>query len=152
MHAELIDVVACPACKGPLTTDDIRDGNCVDGVLRCAACCVAIPVAKGFILFGEARLDDGRADTQWVASASKKWFQTDEAYAAFLATKADRRVYDAYAMFQPFNESLRALLAVIEPIRASLRPGDTILDTWSRTGWPGAWLASIFPEQRLVRW
>lgn len=61
-----------------------------------------------------------------------------------------RRIPDRYAAFQPFNESTRAFYALLDLIRALLRPGDLILDTWGRTGWSGEMLAALFPEQHVV--
>lgn len=150
MKADLVEVLACPACKGPLSSTDADAGRIVNGILRCTTCSTAAPVAHGFPLFEHTRLDDGRTDAAWVESQAGKWFQERSAYEDFLRKKAERKTYDAYAMFQPFNESLRALLAMIEPIRAQLKPGDVILDSWSRSGWPGAWVASLFPEQHVV--
>ncbi len=148
MNCDALEFLACPACRGPLTTNDTTHGRLLDGLLRCEACSIAFPVAEGFVLFGEARLDDGVTDP--FAKRSEPWFQDRATYEQFLRTKAERRTYDAYAMFQPYNESLRSLLALIEPIRTTLSPGDVILDTWCRTGWTGAWLASLFPEQRVI--
>jgi len=70
-------------------------------------------------------------------------------YAAFLQHEG-KRASDAYAAFQPFNESTRALFPFIDVLRSRLRPGDLILDTWCRTGLSGALLAQLFPEQHVL--
>ena len=58
--------------------------------------------------------------------------------------------YDSYASFQPFNESTRALFPLFDEIKKYLKPGDVILDTWCRTGFSGALLAGLFPEQQVI--
>ena len=46
MKRELMDILACPLCKGPLTLDATReeDGEVVEGSLRCDACDQSYPI------------------------------------------------------------------------------------------------------------
>jgi hypothetical protein len=74
----------------------------------------------------------------------------DRAYHAFLQAKRRRPIWDVYAAFQPFNEAQRPLLRLAAPLLEHLRPGDLILDVWSRTGWSAVLLAALFPEQTVV--
>jgi acyl-coenzyme A synthetase/AMP-(fatty) acid ligase len=72
------------------------------------------------------------------------------AYARFLSRAAERGGLDLYAAFEPFNEATRALYPLIGALRAHLRPGDIVLDLRCRSGWTGALLAGLFPEQRVI--
>ena len=46
MKRELMDILACPLCKEPLTLDATReeDGEVVEGSLRCDACDQSYPI------------------------------------------------------------------------------------------------------------
>lgn len=49
MRPDLLDILACPLCKGALTLDAARedDGEIVAGTLACAACDEAYPIEDG---------------------------------------------------------------------------------------------------------
>ena len=49
MRRDLMDILACPVCKGPLTLSVTRDdgSEILDGTLRCAACAVDYPISDG---------------------------------------------------------------------------------------------------------
>ena len=47
MKRELVDILACPVCKGTLelTVTAENDGDIQSGILRCPACAVDYPIA-----------------------------------------------------------------------------------------------------------
>ena len=49
MRRDLLDILACPACKSPLTLITTREsaGEIVDGTLTCTACGEAYPILEG---------------------------------------------------------------------------------------------------------
>lgn len=49
MKRDLMDILACPVCKGALelSVDSEDDGEIVEGSLRCAACEETYPIAGG---------------------------------------------------------------------------------------------------------
>ncbi|MYC32048.1 MAG: Trm112 family protein [Chloroflexi bacterium] len=55
MHLDLLDIIACPVCKGPLDlrADEIAPDNAADagevltGTLTCAACNEVYPITGG---------------------------------------------------------------------------------------------------------
>ena len=49
MRRDLLDILACPVCKSPLTLIATREeaGEVVDGTLTCAACGEAYPIVEG---------------------------------------------------------------------------------------------------------
>jgi len=49
MRRDLMDILACPVCKGPLALTVAREDGVevLEGALRCAACAVDYPISKG---------------------------------------------------------------------------------------------------------
>ena len=49
MRHDLMDILACPICKGTLTLTATREdgGEVVDGTLSCAACTETYPIVDG---------------------------------------------------------------------------------------------------------
>ena len=49
MKRDLMDILACPVCKGALelSVDREEDGQIVEGSLRCEACEETYPIAGG---------------------------------------------------------------------------------------------------------
>jgi uncharacterized protein len=50
MRRDLMDILACPVCKGELTltvTDEEPAGEVLAGVLACAACAEQYPISDG---------------------------------------------------------------------------------------------------------
>ena len=49
MRRDLMDILACPVCKGELTltVDMEREDEIIEGSLRCAACDESYPIAEG---------------------------------------------------------------------------------------------------------
>ena len=49
MRRDLMDILACPVCKGPLVLTVTRDDGeeIVEGSLRCEACRETYPIADG---------------------------------------------------------------------------------------------------------
>ncbi len=49
MRQNLMDILACPLCKGALTLDATREdaGEVIEGTLRCAACDETYPITEG---------------------------------------------------------------------------------------------------------
>lgn len=70
MRPDLMDILACPLCKGPLTLHptEERDGEVIAGSLHCAACDEHYPISDGIpnLLPPDLReaMDQERAATQ----------------------------------------------------------------------------------------
>jgi uncharacterized protein YbaR (Trm112 family) len=49
MRHDLMDILACPICKGVLTLSATREegGEVVEGTLSCAACAESFPIVEG---------------------------------------------------------------------------------------------------------
>jgi uncharacterized protein YbaR (Trm112 family) len=49
MRHDLMDILACPVCKGTLTLSVERedDGEIIEGSLHCAACDETYPISEG---------------------------------------------------------------------------------------------------------
>ncbi len=49
MKPDLLEILRCPVCRGPLALSIRRQEGVeiVDGTLRCAACAVDYPIADG---------------------------------------------------------------------------------------------------------
>ena len=49
MRHDLMDILACPICKGPLTLTATREeaGEVVEGSLACATCAETFPITAG---------------------------------------------------------------------------------------------------------
>ncbi len=134
------EVLVCPGCRLPL-----GGGEGPDAILSCPSCALQVPVLEGFPFVTEAGLD-----LPPLEDLRERLLGDPAAYAAHEARKVARGTLDAYAAFHPFNESTRVIEAMAPLMQAVLRPGDLILDVWCRTGWSGEWLASRFPEQRVI--
>lgn len=144
-------MLACPACRVPLrNTVHANEGDrCLHGALECPECAICIPVVQGFALFTEA-MPGGSANLAQRLEQLDRQLSGSAEFFSFVHHRHTRRIPDRYAAFQPFNESTRAFYALIDLIRAQLKPGDQILDTWGRTGWSGEMLAAAFPEQQVL--
>jgi uncharacterized protein YbaR (Trm112 family) len=48
MRRDLMDILACPMCKGPLTltAEKEQDGEVLTGALHCAACKETYPIQE----------------------------------------------------------------------------------------------------------
>jgi len=152
MHRSLEAALACPSCRTGYTLHAHEEANddVLWGYLRCPGCAVVIPIAQGFAFFTEPLLHAGQASRDALEERATRWFGTPDTYSAYHQRKFDRGEMEPYAAFHPFNESTRALDAVIPVLDAQLRHGDLILDPWSRTGWSAEWLAAHFTGQRVV--
>ncbi|MCZ6782589.1 MAG: AMP-binding protein [Proteobacteria bacterium] len=125
-------------------------GRIRTGALRCPGCEQATPIFAGFPLFGDAFPCPGEPTLDALREREQALFGDGQRYARFIREKRRRPVVDPYAWYRPFNEATRALLPLLAVLRAAVRPGDRILDTWCRTGWTGEMLAALFPEQQVV--
>jgi uncharacterized protein len=49
MRQDLVDILACPVCKGPLTltVDTLEGEDVISGTLHCAACNEDYPIEDG---------------------------------------------------------------------------------------------------------
>ena len=49
MRRDLMDILACPVCKGELTltVDSEQEDEIVEGSLRCSACDESYPISEG---------------------------------------------------------------------------------------------------------
>jgi acyl-coenzyme A synthetase/AMP-(fatty) acid ligase/SAM-dependent methyltransferase len=139
-----LTLFACPACRGPL------EARGAGTQAACARCKLLIPVVAGFPLFPERDLDDGTDPAAALAAVEARAFSPAAAFEGFLAERRRRGLVDAYAAFQPFNESARTLFSFVPLVRPALRPGDVVLDLSNRSGFTGELLAGLFPEQRVV--
>lgn len=152
MKRTSLDILRCPATHAPFELVQAEgDGEQVErGLLVCRQSASAVPVLAGFPLFPEARFHGREPAAGELRALELELFGDPGTYAAFLDRKWRRPAIDAYAAFQPFNESTQALFPLIEILREALAPGDVILETWCRTGWSGELLAALFPEQRVL--
>ena len=146
MRVGLLNLLRCPDCRqGYLEVYPHRE----HGYLQCA-CRNAIPMLAGFPLFTEARPRSELATPGVLEELASTLLGTRRQYEEYLRDKQSRDLIEAYAAFQPFNESGRALEPLMPHIRPAVRAGGAVLDTWCRTGWSGEWLAGQFPEQLIV--
>lgn len=152
MRAELVATLACPLCRGVYACSSVEEseGRILYGSLACAACDVAVPICAGFPLFPEQSRPAAIRSRADLEALERDRMGEPRLFADFVRHKHRRPTRDAYAAFQPFNESTQALFPLVPLLRASMSPGDLILDLWCRTGWSGELLASLFPEQRVV--
>lgn len=77
-------------------------------------------------------------------------FKNTYKYEHFLKQKGRRPIYDMYACFQPFNESLKALYPFLKKLKTQVKKDDIILNLWDRSGWLTNLLAGLFPEQQII--
>ena len=120
------------------------------GLLTCPDSGESRYILAGFPLFTETASASSKVNMQMLQAVESELFGDAGQYQHFVTEKWRRPNRDAYAAFQPFNESTRALYSMVPLLRAQLRPGDYILDTWCRTGWSGELLAALFPAQNIV--
>lgn len=143
--------ITCKSCKiaiDPIVLTGLPDF--IDyGVLMCKRCATGMPILNGFLHVDHSVLTDQRPTLESLKELETQLLPRLAHYEETLRSNG-KRSYDIYAAFQPFNESTRALYPFLEHIRRHLRPGDLILDTWCRTGFTGALLAGLFPEQHIV--
>ncbi|MBI5941343.1 MAG: hypothetical protein HY859_13040 [Caulobacterales bacterium] len=152
MQRAILPTLACPTCRRGLELHGHADatGEIRQGHLNCTTCGLHIPVVEGFPLFTEPRMHSGQVSAPALEALSQQLFGDPAGYLEYRARKDERDLWEAYAAFQPFNESTRAAEPLLETLAAHLRPGDVILDVWGRTGWSGEWLAGLFPQNRVM--
>lgn len=152
MHLSLLDVLACPSCGEAYEASSHRQSgqHLLQGYLSCSSCAVVVPVLEGFVFFTEPLLHAGLASPEHLQALAHKFFGIATEFWSYARQRRQRGALEPYAAFQPFNESSRAVEPLLPHAAAHLQSGDFILDTWCRTGWSGAWLAGLFPQQRVV--
>lgn len=153
MKLSTLEALCCPVCHSDydLKMFEERNKNVYHGFLICAKCSTAVPICSGFALFTEAVLYDKEQTTKdYLHCLQDTLFGDPSRYEKFILEKVRRRSHDAYAVFQPFNESSQAFLPFVPLLRKILKPGDRILDTWCRTGWSAGFLSGIFPDQHII--
>lgn len=152
MHLSTLDRLACPSCQRAyeLVAHDQEAERIINGYLQCSGCALIIPIVEGFTFFTEPRLHKEQASPAALADMRLTLFGTDSEFERYQQQKNTRNTLEAYAAFQPFNESTRAFTPLIPHITPHLEEGDLILDTWGRTGWSGEWLAGLFPTNRVL--
>jgi acyl-coenzyme A synthetase/AMP-(fatty) acid ligase/uncharacterized protein YbaR (Trm112 family) len=150
MIESLTGLLACPSCRGTLRLKRCGSDAPGFGWLVCVPCGTAVPVRRGFAHFGESIPLADPPELARLASLDLELAGERETYRNFVAAAARRPTFDLYSAFAPFNEATRALYPLIEVLRAHLAPGDLVLDLWCRTGWTGALLSGLFPQQRVV--
>lgn len=152
MHLSTLHRLACPSCQRAyeLVAHDQEAERIINGYLQCSGCALIIPIVEGFTFFTEPRLHKEQASPAALADMRLMLFGTDSEFERYQQQKNTRNTLEAYAAFQPFNESTRAFTPLIPHITPFLEEGDLILDTWGRTGWSGEWLAGLFPTNRVL--
>lgn len=151
MKKSLASRFCCPACRSPVEaiTQQGDDEHLIYGLLACYRCYTGTPVLAGFVHIDQPQLLDHILSLEELQALEHKITPRLARYGEVLQQSASRS-YDTYAAFQPFNESTRALYPLLDTLRQQLNPGDVILDTWCRTGFNGALLAGLFPEQQII--
>lgn len=112
--------------------------------------CLAVPFIGNQVYFTEAEAFLGASSEDSFRKFSERQIEDQGRYESFVHHKSRRPTVDAYAAFQPFNEAVAAFLPFIDGLRQTLNPGDVIVDAWCRTGWSAIFLASTFPEQKII--
>ena len=130
-------VFACSTCRTSLHFDS--------DLASCGRCGVSIPVVDGFVIWTERFISANEARRRGNEIRAGR-----DRYRSLLERKHDRRIYEPYAWFRPFNESTRALEMFRNLLTDTVEAGVPILDTWCRTGWTGEMLASWFPENPVI--
>ncbi|MBP9674678.1 MAG: AMP-binding protein [Bacteriovoracaceae bacterium] len=151
MNELIAQKIVCKSCSKLFNLSILYKKNeKIDyGSLTCTTCKITLPIIRGF-LYGQETLNSAQAYTlKELQKIESQLLPKIATYQERLKTYS-KRSYDIYAAFQPFNESTRALYPLLNHIKAHLKKGDLILDTWSRTGFSGAMLAELFPEQKIV--
>ncbi|MBL7961498.1 hypothetical protein JNL27_14790, partial [bacterium] len=153
MRLSTLDILCCPICRSNYNakTAEERNTNIHYGSLVCAKCNTSVPICSGFALFTETvSYDEKRHDHDDLQKLENSLFGDPYRYEMFVRQKPRRPIHDAYATFQPFNESSQAFLPLVPLLRQILKPGDLILDTWCRTGWSAGFLSGLFPDQQII--
>jgi acyl-coenzyme A synthetase/AMP-(fatty) acid ligase len=151
MKESVAGFMACSSCRGalePLKLDGAA-GTIDYGVLSCRHCRTGLPVLAGFVHAGNPLLVHEAPTLEMLLDLERRLLPRFMHYAEAVRAQG-KRSWDSYAAFQPFNESTRALYPLLPHVRLHLKPGDVILDTWCRTGFSGALLAGLFPEQHVI--
>ncbi len=145
----LAGLFACPSCHGALSIERCGAGD-EEGFLVCLRCASAVPLIDGFAHFADAAPLAGGPPAAQLEALRAELTGDPQAYAGFADQAWKRPVFEPYAAYAPFNEATRALYPLIETLRSQLAPGDLVVDVWCRTGWTGALLAGLFPQQKVV--
>ncbi len=152
MKNETIKSLSCPICGiifEMLSRKEERE--CVIyGLLFCPQCFASVPVFSGFPVFSEMSPLTGEPSLQDLMDWETRLFGQSREYSLFLNQKRNRRSFDTFALFHPFNPICRTWFSLFEVLRKTIRPGQLILDTWCRTGWSGEALAYLFPENHII--
>ena len=120
------------------------------GVLHNGSGTFAAPVVDDLVFFHEADFFSEQLLLQKCQEIYEKTVAPQSDYERFVRQKGRRPSYDIYACFHPFNEAFKAFFPFIEILRKRLKDGDLILNLWDRTGWSAAFLAGLFPKQRVI--
>jgi hypothetical protein len=140
-----LDLLACPVCRGELSFESV---DAVHGWLACDTCISLTPVVFGMVLFTESRQrGQTRPD---IAALALQLAGSEAEYEDYIEGKRERGLVDAYAAFEPFNESMRCAPPLLRAARDCMAAGAAVLDLGIRTGWSGAMLAGLLPRQRVV--
>ena len=127
MKRSLVDILRLSTQDSPVELYDFGSGGQeVDyAVLRCPESGRTHPVLSGFPLFTESLpVTPGPYDLHALKTAEDELFGDPLEYACFVEQKWRRPHRDAYAAFQPFNESTRAFYPLVPLLRERLQPGD----------------------------
>lgn len=153
MKFSTLEALCCPVCHSDYDVRSFEksDGSIRFGFLICSTCNSVVPICAGFTLFTETNPFDKRQSTyEFLQNMENNLFGDPKRYESFIKEKSRRKSHDAYAVFQPFNESSQAFLPLVPLLREILKPGDRILDTWCRTGWSAGFLSGIFSNQNII--
>ena len=153
MKALTLEALWCSVCHSDydMKIFEQKNRDVHYGFLVCPKCDTAVPICSGLTLFTEAvKYSQAQCVHGALIDLENSLFGDPYRYEIFVRQKSRRHTHDAYAVFQPFNESSQAFLPFIPLLRKIVKPGDRILDTWCRTGWSTGFLSGLFPEQNIL--
>lgn len=108
-----------------------------------------IPFYNKLFFLSEPSFIEGQV-VSFLENTLKRQLHSSSEYEQYLLRKSSRPVYDLYACFQPFNESLKALYPFFLLLQDHLKKDDVILNLWDRSGWITSLLCGLFPDQKIV--
>src|SRR5579884_2569803 len=138
MKPRLVDLLACPECRGAIEVAERNEENSVRilrGVLRCKACGARYPIEKGVPRLVKAAPDVRevcrRFSFQWLSRWNGKFESNSRCYGF------NDDIYIGWV-----NEQLRT--------RRAPEPGEWMIDAGCGSGEKSAVLARLNPEQNVV--
>lgn len=137
MVTPFLQALSCPCCSSQVTW---RSQDSHNGWIDCDSCKRSVPVIEGLVFFNEP----------FMTVSHEQFIKFKNDTLAKLAVEEVFQTTDPYPAFQPFNESIRCMNRLIPALKEHLSPGQVILDLHNRSGYTGAWLAGMFPDQWVI--